>query len=259
MVFYVTNKDPIGLKNNMSSVWSTCGGLLIGAMGGMYACYLFSPLDYMSGISLMRSINGSKNNSSYFSVIELVGINYEILIPIFLMIIFGLIGVFKNKAKLFGEEIGLLILYLWSIGLLVGFLQSGWIGDGFPRYYLPSLLISGVFVVTQIPYVFNQGVRQYLTGLFLIFMLCISTLNIIKEIKKYNSGRSITVPGNYVDRKRIIIKAAAESKKDPYAVAVISPTIRYYFPSTNFISIDIGMNDILAKELPNSKYYLVAY
>lgn len=238
---------------------SICGGLLIGAVAGMYFCYLFSPLDYMSGISLMGNINGSKADSFYYSALKLISLNYEVIAPIFFLMIFGLVGVYKNKNNIFEGEIGLLILYLWSIGLLVGFLQSGWIGDGFPRYFLPSLLISGVFCITQIPYIFKSNTSMLISGFYLLLLFSVSVFSVEKELKKYNAGRSITVPGNYIERKKMILKAGSEYKRDPFVVAVISPTIRYYFPEANFISIDIGMNDVLNKKLPDSRYYLTVY
>jgi hypothetical protein len=175
------------------------------------------------------------------------------------MMIFGLIGIYKNQTNIFDDEIGLLILYLWSIGLLLGFLQSGWIGDGFPRYFLPSLLISGIFCITQIPYIFNSNTRVFASGFLLIFLVLVSAMNIVNEVKKYNAGRSITVPDNYIERRKMMLKVRSESVRDPYIVAVTSPTIRYYFPEANFISRDIGMNDVLNKKLPDSRYYLVIY
>jgi hypothetical protein len=78
-------------------------------------------------------------------------------------------------------------------------------------------------------------------------------------VEKYNAGRSITVPDNYIERRKMILKVGSESVRDPYIVAVTSPTIRYYFPEANFISRDIGMNDVLNKKLPDSRYYLVIY
>lgn len=259
IVLYKKSKDLGWNTKKTSIVLSICSGLLIGAGAGMYACFLFSPFDYISGISLMGSINGSKTDSFYFSAIKLISLNYEVLVPIFVMMMFGLVGIYKNKNNIFENQIGLLILYFWSIGLILGFLQSGWIGDGFPRYFLPSLLISGVFGITQIPYIFDSNTHTLSSGIFLIFLLSLSVFNVDKEVKKYNAGRSITVPDNYVERRKMMLKAGSESKRDPYIVAVISPTMRYYFPEANFISVDIGMKDVLNKKLPDSRFYLVMY
>ena len=231
-------------------------GLILGCLSGMGFCYLFSPNDYLAGFGLMKNIHGSRGShlKIFFQTLRF---NYQILTPIIVMLILGLWCIWKNWKYLMNQEIGLLILYVLSFGILVGFMQSGWGGDGFPRYYLPPLLLSGVFLITQIPSVLPESTTSIvLKSVFGIFGLAI-VFNYGSLLTKFERGESLTVPGNYVDVKNALIGAAAINKKDPYGVMVHQVGLRFYFPGTNFIAIDLGREGALQWPLPSPKYYLV--
>lgn len=163
----------------------------------------------------------------------------------------------EKLKSLLNQEIGLLTLYVLSFGILGGFMQSGWGGDGFPRYYLPPLLLSGVFLITQIPSALPQSRRPMATKSFaLIFGLAI-LFNYGSLFIKFERGESLTVPSNYMEVKKSLIGAAAINKKDPYGVMVHQVGLGFYFPGTNFITLDIGREKALKWPLPSPKYYLV--
>lgn len=230
-------------------------GLVLGCASGMGLCYLFSPADYLAGFNLMKNIHGSQEShvKIFFQSLKF---NFQILAPNFAILILGLWCVFKNWKSLLDQEIGLLILYVLSLGILVGFLQSGWGGDGFPRYYLPPLLLSGIFAITQLPSWADSfrpkaiKVTATILGVAIIF-------NYGSLFNKFSAGESVTVPGNYADIKNSLIGAAAINKRDPYGVMVHQVGLGFYFPGANFISIDIGREAALQWPLPDEKYYLV--
>jgi len=231
-------------------------GLIFGCITGMGFCYLFSPNDYLAGFSLMKNIHGSREShiKIFFQSLKF---NYQILIPNLVMLSFGLWGILKNWKSLLNNEIGLLILYVLSFGILAGFLQSGWGGDGFPRYYLPPLLLSGVFLITQIPSVFALSTNTLAIKCLTIILGVVIIFNYGSLLIKYESGESITVPGSYVDVKNSLIGAADINKKDPYGVMVHQVGLGFYFPGVNFIATDIGREGALQWPLPSPKYYLV--
>lgn len=231
-------------------------GLILGCLSGMGFCYLFSPNDYLAGFGLMKNIHSSRGShlKIFFQTLRF---NYQILTPSLVMLTLGLWCIWKNWKSLLNQEIGLLTLYVLSFGMLGGFMQSGWGGDGFPRYYLPPLLLSGVFLITQIPSALPQSRRPMATkGFALIFGLAI-LFNYGSLFIKFERGESLTVPSNYVEVKKSLIGAAAINKKDPYGVMVHQVGLGFYFPGTNFITLDIGREEALKWPLPSPKYYLV--
>jgi hypothetical protein len=231
-------------------------GLILGCLAGMGFCYLFSPNDYLAGFGLMKNIHGSREShlKIFFQTLRF---NYQILTPSLVMLALGLWCIWKNWKSLLNQEIGLLTLYVLSFGILAGFMQSGWGGDGFPRYYLPPLLLSGIFLITQIPSALPQSSKPIVMKSFtLIFGLAI-LFNYGSLFIKFERGESLTVPSNYVEVKKSLIGAAAINKKDPYGVMVHQVGLGFYFPGTNFIALDIGREEVLKWPLPSPKYYLV--
>ena len=231
-------------------------GLISGCLAGMGFCYLFSPNDYLSGFGLMKNIHGSRDShlKIFFQTLRF---NYQILTPCIVMLILGLWCIKKNWKTLLSQEIGLLILYVMSFGILAGFMQSGWGGDGFPRYYLPPLLLSGIFLITQIPSVLPQSTKAIVSKRFAVIFGLAIVFNYGSLFIKFERGESLTVPSNYVDVKKALIGAAAINKKDPYGVMVHQVGLGFYFPGTNFITLDIGREEALKWPLPTPKYYLV--
>jgi hypothetical protein len=247
----------ISVDENQKSANLLIGiGLILGCLSGMGFCYLFSPNDYLAGFGLMKNIHSSRGShlKIFFQTLRF---NYQILTPSILMLIFGLWCVWKNWKSLLNQEIGLLILYVLSFGILAGFMQSGWGGDGFPRYYLPPLLLSGIFLITQIPSVLPQSAKPRVVKSFAMIFGFAIIFNYGSLLMKFERGESLTVPGNYVDVKNTLIGAAAINKKDPYGVMVHQVGIGFYFPGTNFIALDIGREEALKWPLPSPKYYLV--
>lgn len=247
----------ISADANQSSLNLLVGiGLILGCLSGMGFCYLFSPNDYLAGFGLMKNIHGSRGShlKIFFQTLRF---NHQILTPNIVMLILGLWCIGKNWKSLLNQEIGLLILYILSFGILAGFMQSGWGGDGFPRYYSPPLLLGGVFLITQIPSVFPQSTKPILLkSVAGIFGLAIA-FNYGSLFTKFERGESLTVPSNYVDVKNALIGAAAINKNDPYGVMVHQVGLGFYFPGTNFIAIDLGREGALHWPLPSPKYYLV--
>ena len=231
-------------------------GLILGCLVGMGFCYLFSPNDYLAGFGLMKNIHGSQGShlKIFFQTLRF---NYQILTPCIVMLILGLWCIWKNWKSLLNQEMGLFILYILSFGILAGFMQSGWGGDGFPRYYLPPLLLSGIFLITQLPSALPQLTKAIVSKSFAVILGLAIVINYSALLIKFERGESLTVPSNYVDVKNALIGAAAINKKDPYGVMVHQVGLGFYFPGTNFITLDIGREEALKWPLPSPKYYLV--
>jgi hypothetical protein len=231
-------------------------GLALGCLVGMFLCYWFSPRDYLDGFNLMNNIHGSRK--SHFKIFfQSLIFNIQILAPIIVVLLGGAWCIFKNWKSLVNEEIGLFILYIWSCGVLVGFLQSGWGGDGFPRYYLPPLLMASIFLMTQLPAVFQNMRSKAAINVWIVLIVIAAILYYGFTLVKFRGGESITVPVNYMELKKSLIGAASINQKDPYGILVHQVGLGFYFPGTNFIAADIGREAALQWPLPSPKYYLV--
>ena len=231
-------------------------GLIAGCLVGMGVCYRFSPADYLGGFGLMKRIHSSR--TSHFKIfLKSLYFNYQILMPIIVVLVIGAWCILKNWRALITNQIGLLVLYVWSCGVFIGFLQSGWGGDGFPRYYLPPLLMSGAFLISQLPVLISHVSSSFkVKGVITICMLA-TLFNYCKLLYVFHQDGSITVPANYVEVKKSIIGASEINRKDPYGIMVHQAALRYYFPDVNFIAIDIGREGALQWKLPSPQYYLV--
>ena len=244
------------LQNNLLNKnleFFTAVSIITGALSGIFFCYLISPSDYLAGYSLMKGINSG--NTSYFkNFINAIRFNFELLSPFIVIWVAGLILLIKNLKKLIQSNFNYVIMWVWGSLIGMGYLLGGWGGDGFPRYYLPPLILCSAFLICQLTIGrYSSRTKSYA----LIFVLILVLISVYKLTRIYLKDESITIPGNSVAIQDEIIGAAKVVNRDPFGIVFHHSSLRFYFPDTNFISQAIGKEGAEQWKLPNSQYHLV--
>jgi hypothetical protein len=138
------------------------------------------------------------------------------------------------------------VYFIFSIGVIIGFVHSGWLGDSFPRYFAPPLLLIASYGAASLAYVSD---RKKLIAFIFCFPFLIWGIHQNLKILNvyYQSSISITVPGdtNWITNE--ILGAEKGSRENPNLVFITQSSIRYYFPKTQFVSKDYGESG--AKEI----------
>jgi len=209
--------------------------LLLGIMLGSILCILLSPADYFSGYSLMGNIAAQR-----YAPWHLVLSYLDILKPlsIFIGIAVGLTYLqFKFSLQVFSYLP--FIYFLFALGITIGFIYSGYLGDGFPRYFAPSLMLIMMYCINLLPIVMQIIHRLWLVPILVILMLLIYNNYQIIEVYRTTSI-SITIPGDTNWKKNDLVRAAKLSNENSNQVYLIDASIVYYYPEANFISADMG-------------------
>jgi len=228
--------------------------LCIGMVIGVGASIALSSSDYFSGFHLMNSVE--KRNYSSLALLK----NYqEILLPLGGLImtgaLFTIVSLYKNTyTRVFLP----LVYFVFAINIALGFIWSGWLGDGFPRYYAPPTMLVTLFIITLLPLVANKinTTISIASILFLGFLIFGNTKALAIYLK---NSISITVPGDTNWIESDLKKASKISNEDPNAISMTHSSIYIYFPTTNFISRDLGDADnakILIRNHGSERHFL---
>jgi hypothetical protein len=206
----------------------------LGLLSGMLFCYVFSPKDYIAGYIFMRGINDAR--MSIFTLIQAVG---HLIYPA--AIIVALAGfIFVCNLKKYLKQGSILFIWITTgIALFAGFLHSGWIGDGFPRYFIPSIISLLLFLLMTLPYLSNNKMN-YLIG-FLLIGVCVNLYSLTRS--KLNNESITSVPGLRLDSMQATMKALADKNiENPNLIPYGYYGSRYYFPEADIISNGFGLS-----------------
>jgi hypothetical protein len=208
--------------------------LVLGLGAGMLTCFLISPNDYLSGYKLMQSIGSQK-----YSPTTLMAIFRDLLNPLGILLLIAIsMTLLSLKVQLHRNFI-LLVYLVFAAGIGVGFISSGWLGDGFPRYFAPSMLLVAGYIAAVLPTLFDDK-KPYLTAI----CIAIIGLGLVQNFRILNVYReatiSITVPGDTNWIKNDIVLVSERSQANPNQVFIAHSSVIYYFPKTQFVSMDYG-------------------
>jgi hypothetical protein len=246
-----------GSISNKKTTNRIFGGLILGAIFGMALCYFASPQDYIDGYRLMMSISSQDPYTSLMTTI----LN-PMLRPVLLSLFIGILLIATNFKNLLSKQPLILLLYIWGCSIFTGYLQSGHTGDGFLRYYAPTIILCTSFIIILIPSIGFlvkgfPGVALIAPTLVIASLLNANSLSQRTKLEDF----SITVPIAPTKVKEIFLEANATSIKDQDAVFLTHSGIRYYFPDLNFIAKDVGYSGavgLIEKFKPlNPKIHLV--
>lgn len=210
--------------------------LILGSIFGMGLCYLASPQDYIDGFRLMGALSSVDPYTSFIKTIQ-----NPMLRPALASLFVGLLLIGINFKPLIKDQSLVLLVYIWGFSILLGYLQSGHTGDGFLRYYVPTVILCTSVIITLIPrtYLLIKGLPGIIIiAPALVIASFISFYTLLQGMRW--EGTSITVPMSPIKVKEKILEANSVSSNDKDAVFLTHSSIRYYFPGVNFIAKDVG-------------------
>jgi hypothetical protein len=218
------------IKNNRQIYISII--YILGLLTGMLGCYLLSPQDYLDGYSLIKNIQSTRY--SIYGLLQIVG---HLLYPVIVLVIIVISILLFNLKKCLNEGVVLFSWWATGLGLFAGFLQSGWIGDGFPRYFIPAVVFLIAFLILTMKHVANT--RIWFAFVILFIGLSLNSYSLIRA--SISSGSITSVPGLDVKRMRVemeqLVKKNSENKN---LIPFYYFGTRYYFPEADIINQAVG-------------------
>lgn len=226
---------------NYRTLLFTCGGIFFGVL----ISWILSPNDYMAWFDVARRTNKSFNALDSF----IANLNY-----IYPVVILGFLAFTVQLQSFIKKSVSQTSLVLFLAGLLIfmAYMGNGWPGDGFPRYYIPPLVL---FFASLLCSDFLSALQRGVTLKQLYWVTILFTLiNVTSLANSYINFTSITSsPGKplqlHLEKIHLI---NSESKTSPNAVYFYDSSLAYYYPDISFMGSDLGWDS--AKELTEKNY-----
>jgi hypothetical protein len=214
-------------------------GLAVGTLISLIACFHC----YVSGFNVMRDIYNAWSGShtavmkqvrSFFPVIFLGG--------------FGTILMLWNCRRIFMGRPGAPLVLMTAGAIFGGFFLSGWVGDSFPRYYAPALVLSMYAILSMLDAIGRQRLelRAVPVVIVLIALSVGVALNAVALYELRTTGVSITsFYGSSLETYQQRYAESAEKSSKEHKIMLESPAIAIYYPGTEFVADSFGASEAL--------------
>ena len=213
------------------SFWLLSLPVLFGVLLGSVFHYSIDPFNYVHGFLVMRNFGiDSAESWAHAFIVRLAWIW-----PMFLLVFFALLLVRHSIKEMLTDHFPQMILLLWGISMLCGFMIPPHMGDGFPRLFCPSMFALLVFLVARLVFWECSSRRQFF---FIGILLCLlAVFNLYHLYDCHARQVSIgTVPGRSLLKHRALYKKQYRDFLRTRKAARVDAALGYYFPDMDFLN-----------------------
>ena len=213
------------------SFWLLSLPVLPGVILGSAFHYFLDPFNYVQGFVVM----GTFSIDSSASWIHTFILRLPWIWPLFLMVFFALLLGWGSIKEMLTTHFPQMILLLWGIAMLCGFMISPHLGDGFPRWFCPPMFALLAFLVARLVY-WDRSSRR---PVFVIgILLCLMTVfNLYHLYDCHTRQISIgTVPGRSLLKHRALYKKQYQDFLRTRKTSRVDAALGYYFPDMDFLN-----------------------
>jgi len=213
--------------------WFLSVSALIGAAAGVLFHFYIGADNYIQGIYLMYSFGYAPHRSYVQAFVYRLPWLWP-FIPVFIMTVFILRRFLK---ELLSTHFTHMILLLWAIILFLGFIITPHLGDGFPRYFCPSMAAFLSFLVVRMEFIDFLSWRPKIRLRLMVLVCVLITLHMGYFAYSRIQQLSIcSIPG----RSLIVHKAMFLKKYNHFLltgeVQKTDASMAYYFQDMDFIN-----------------------
>jgi hypothetical protein len=213
--------------------WFLSVSALIGAaVGSLFHLYIGSD-NYIQGIYLMYSF-GYEPHRSY---VHAFVFRLPWFWPFILVLIMTVFILRRFLKELLSTHFTHMILLLWAIILFLGFIITPHLGDGFPRYFCPSMAAFLSFLVVRMEFINFLSWRPKIR--FRLKVLVCALIMLHMGYFAYSHIRQISI-GSIPGRSLIVHKAMFLKNYKHFLltreVQKTDASMAYYFQDMDFIN-----------------------
>ena len=230
---------------------AVCITIVTGIIVCQWLLYLYSPRTFMGGIDVMFRIAGMR-----LSIVDQLTRGWGLAHPVFLACGLMLVLITVRLKEYCLQQPSLVVVAGWAAIIVVGYVYSGFSGDGFQRYYCPPAMLASLALVCLIgDLAFSRVAFGIASGVLILGI----GANSVSLVRSYSQGLTITSgPGSSL--------AAIESRyatlASRYARVPIFEwsAIGIYYSNVDWVATDLGIGEargLLQKMRPNRPPELV--
>lgn len=233
LLFFYIYKYRIGLKNIQmtKNIWIILGLTTLGVFLGSMLHYFIDPFNFIQGYSVMHNF-GLKSSANW---VDSFLSRLPWIWPLFLMMGLAVPILKKNLKEQLCTFTPQLILLFWGTIMLSGFMITPHLGDGFPRYFCPSMFALLAFFVSCKWDLSSFSKKSTLSiGVFILLMIF---FNLIYLHKSFTQKISIgTLSGRSLIQHKDMYKRQYKKFKRTHKPNKVDAALGYYFPEMDFIN-----------------------
>lgn len=225
--------------------------IVLGIVACQFLLYVYSPRTYLGGLDVMFRIAGMK-----LSIADQIARAWDLAHPVILACGLSLILIAMRLRDYCLRQPSLVIIAGWASIILIGYVYSGWSGDGFPRYYCPPAMLAATTLVCLISEL--RMPRPAWAAASIAFVLGIAA-NSLSLSESYSRGLAIT-SGRGSSLNAIAARYTALASRYDGTPIYEGSAIGIYFPKVDWVAHDLGLEgarSLLRKRRPNRAPELV--
>lgn len=213
--------------------WFISVSALIGTAVGSLLHFFIDPFNYLQGIYLMYSFGYEPHRNYIYAFI------YRIpwLFPFILVFMMSGYILRRFLKELLSTHFTHMILLLWATALFFGFIITPHLGDGFPRYFCPSMAAFLSFLVVRMEHIDFLAWRPKIRLRFIALVCSLIILHM--GYFAYSHIRQISI-GSIPGRSLIAHKAMFLKNYKHFLltgeVQKTDASMAYYFQDMDFIN-----------------------
>ena len=204
--------------------------VFLGLLGGAAFNFFMDPNNYLAGFHVMRRFTLQVSTTPLSSFV------YRLpwIWPHFLLLFTGIYFIIINFKDFTVRRAPQLVLFLWGTFQLLGFLVPPHLGDGFPRYFCPSLIALLLFVLSGLE---NQAFEFRKTGLIILLVWLGVGYNAYYLKKAYYAHVSIgSIPGLSLTERQALFEKQYRAYLETRKALKADSAVAYYYPDMDFVN-----------------------
>lgn len=232
------------LKLKSLSLRKLFPGLILSCIGlscGLLVSYSASPYNFLQGLDVMLRFKAQSSQRGYIETLEAL---FPWIWQLFLLLLFNWSLLFIQLKKDKKLPYDVFMLLIWSSLMTGAYILSRWIGDGFPRYFCPSLVIA---VLCSLLILRKMSLNSLFFRLAISVFGLLICLNCSLLYSYYSNSRALgSCPGAPLSEQEHIITTIYEhgmQKNQPIWAPV---AVYYYHRDLDFFEISLSKQAIFS-------------
>ena len=224
-------RDPGGMRRALGF----CLSVLLGIGVCQLLLFAYEPQAFLAGLSMIRQVAGDSRQS----MVETLRHNWPLIYPVVAACVVLAGALSMRPLRYCVEKPSLAIVSTWALAIVAGYVLSGNLGDGFPRYYTPPAMLAALALTLLIP---SLDVRR-IVWLGSAAILTIGVLaNLTDVVQSYRHRLSISAGrGQSLDATQRRYERDAQVARSQGATVMEGSAIGIYFHDIDWITSEAGL------------------
>jgi len=211
-----------------------------GTIAGIFLSYSADSYNFFHGLDVMLRFRSQSSQRSYYETFQSL---IPWIWPLILMLLISWSLFLVRIKQMKNQYVAVLVILIWSSIMTGAYIMSRWIGDGFPRYFCPAMVLTSLCLLLLLQ---NIEFKKYSARLCILFCSLLICINCAHLLSFYSSSKALgSCPGSPLQDQELIINKIYEHGKKTKRPIWAPVTVYYYHPDLEFFEISLSKQSII--------------